>query len=135
MKAANRLSQTMIPVEMKTLRQLIHHRAQCEEVKIGKVARLIGAVILVTKIAPANNGQGAIGDPQLVVHAPVLTCGLWYRSQHPARHRATTHTERIVDTYLNIGMTVERCQSAALTHGADIINQQAHFNTALGGSQ
>jgi len=62
----------MVPVLIEADGQLRGDRPRAQQVDVGEVQRLVGIEILVPQIAPADDGQAAVGEYQLVVHAPVL---------------------------------------------------------------
>ena len=68
----DRLAQGAVPVLVEAVTQLLGHRPDAEHVDVGEIQVGFGVEILVAQVAPANDGHAVIGQPQLVMHAPVL---------------------------------------------------------------
>ena len=61
--AFNRLSETMVPIQVKATREFWHHLANGDKVQISKVARIVGIKVLIAQIAPTHDSDTVIGYP------------------------------------------------------------------------
>jgi len=68
----DRHAQLVVPVAVETLAELLGDRTGAKQINVGEVHRLVGLEVLVAEVASADDGQAAIDQHQLVVHAPML---------------------------------------------------------------
>ncbi len=71
-KMLDRHAQLVVPVAVETLAELLGDRTGAKQINVGEVHRLVGLEVLVAEVASADDGQAAIDQHQLVVHAPML---------------------------------------------------------------
>jgi hypothetical protein len=96
-----------VPETVEDVARLLHGRPHQQQVGILEVDLLGGIEVLVADIAPADDGDAAIDDPGLVVHAPVQAD----RAQghfHGAPPDAVAVAAGIEDAHLDQRVAVER---------------------------
>ena len=69
----DRIGIIIIPVFIKGVNDFIGGRTDQHHIDIGKLIAVADVIILVTHIAPANQGNLVIGNKAFIVHAPVDT--------------------------------------------------------------
>ena len=90
--------------------ELFSDRPDAQQINVGEVQVGLGVEVLIAQIAPAHNGHAVIGQPQLVVHAPVLTRQV-EQPPHGSRHAgAAPKLQGIEQPDLHIGVRRERRQ-------------------------
>ena len=130
-KIANRLAQCAVPVLVEAVTQLFCHRAYAEQVDIGEIQLRLGIEILVAQIAPAHDRHAVIGQPELVVHAPVLARKVEQPPHCPGHARAAPQLQRVEQADLDIGMGRKGCQHIVQAITGRVIEQDAHPHPAI----
>ena len=80
-----------------------------EQVEIGKIAIAVRLEVLVAQVAAAGDGNRAVGNPQLVVHAPVEARRIGKEFQQPGETRAAPLHEGIEHPHLDAGLAHGLC--------------------------
>ena len=89
--ALHRIRLLAVPVRVEDAPTARHDRPARQHVHVDEVRGRAAHEVFVGDVAPAGDGQRAVGDEQLVVHAAVDALELVQRQQHaraPARRRA-----------------------------------------------
>ena len=131
-KIANRLAQGAVPVLVEAVPQLFCHRADAEQVDIGEIQLRLGIEIFIAQIAPADDRHAVIGQPELVVHAPVLAREIEQPPHRPGHARAAPQLQRVEQADLDIGMGRKGCQHIVQAITGRVIEQDAHPYSAIG---
>ncbi|MCY1444585.1 hypothetical protein D9M71_610650 [compost metagenome] len=111
--------------------QLLGDGADTEYVDIGEIQVRLGIEILVPQIAPTNDGHAVIGQPQLVVHAPVLLRQV-EQAAHGARHAgAAPQVQRVEYANLDLGMCCEGGDGDVLAVAGGVVEENAYTHAAV----
>ena len=91
-----------------------------------------GVEIGIADVASAEDGDAAVGDPGLVVHAPVDAPEAQDHFE-PAQQRAFAAAEGVEQPDLDIRMRVDRAVVGIAPLCVDVVEQQPDTDAAIGG--
>ena len=131
----DRLAQRAVPVLVEAVRQLLGHRADGQQVDVGEVAAGFGVEVFVAEVAPADDGRAAVGQPQLVVHAPVLLAEVQRAAEHAGDAGGAAQVQRVEHPHLDVGVGGEQGDLVVAAVAAGVVQQQAHAHAPVGGAQ
>ncbi len=105
-------------------------RAGQQQVQVAEIDVRARVEVLGADVAAADDGDAAVGDPGLVVHAVVdAEDPLHHLQQAP---QALAVAERVVQAHFDARMGVERQQLRVHPLGVHVVQQQPHPHPALG---
>ncbi len=132
-KVVDRLAERAVPVLIEAVTQLLGHRPHTEHVDVGEIQIGLRVEILVAQIASADDGHGAIGQPQLVMHASMLLGQIEQPAQITGGAHAAAQIERIEQADLNVRVRSECGDDFIQPVAGGVVQQNAHANAAIGG--
>ena len=103
-----------------------------EQFHVMEVHRLGGVEISVADVPAADDGDPPIGDPRLVVHAARRPEGAKRELEPPAQAVRAVAT-RVEEPDLDVGMIVQGEIGGIVAARVDVVDEQAHADTAIGG--
>ena len=115
-----------IPVRVECRPQVGGDLAHREQVEIEVVALAAAHEISVRQVAPTDDGRPAVGNEQLVVHAPVELTEVRQQAGHPQRGAVSAGRKRVVQPYLDVGLGGQAQQQVSHAGGIKIVDQQPH---------
>ncbi len=122
-----------VPVLVEDILQLADHRAHDEGVHVDEIAALVEHEIFVADVAPAGDGDHAVGDEQLVVHAVVDSIDVAERTDESARQRFAQAAEGVEQPHFDVRRFGQCAQHRVGLRGEQVVDQQAHAHAALAG--
>ncbi len=128
-EAMDRPGGLAVPVGFEDGRGLIDALAQQKHVEIAKIG-IGGVEIGVADVAAADDGQPAVGDPRLGVHAA-------RHGEHPrhqfetAEQAAVAHAARVEQAKLDVRMAVQRQVDPVARLRVDVVDQHPDADAAL----
>ncbi|MNQ29430.1 hypothetical protein D3C85_427420 [compost metagenome] len=123
-----------VPEAVEDVARLLHGGPHQQQVGILEIDLFGGIEVFIADIAPADEGDPAVDDPGLVVHAPVQADGAQGHF-HGAHPDAVAVAARIEDAHIDQRMAVEREDGRVLAPCVDIVEQYAHAHAAVGRAQ
>ena len=109
------------------------HRADRQHVEVDEIGLLGAHEVLAGDVATTDHRHRAVGQQQLVVHAPADTPEIAGRGDE-AHHRALARSrERIEQPHLDPGLVRKAEQQFVLARGIHVVEQQAHAHATRGG--
>ncbi len=125
------LAERAVPVLVEAVAKLLGHRSYAEHIDIGEVQVRLGIEVFIAQVAPADDGHTAVGQPQLVVHAPVLA-----RQVHQAPEAAgdaglAPQVLRIEQANLDVRVSGEGGDGLIQTVAGGVVQQDAHTNATV----
>ncbi|RMN75914.1 hypothetical protein ALQ52_04421 [Pseudomonas cannabina pv. alisalensis] len=130
-EVADRLAERAIPVLIETVPQLFGDRPDAQHVDIGEIQVRLGIEILVTQVASANDCDAAVSQPQLVVHAPVLTRQVHQAPQAARDAGLTPEVLRVEQPNLDVRMRRQRGNRLVQPVAGGVVQQDAHANATV----
>jgi hypothetical protein len=130
-QGGNRHRRLVIPVKIELVRNLVHRRSDHHHIEIGKVRMGTRPKVFIGDIAPADDGNRAVGGERLVVHPPVDAPEVGDDAEQS--HRSQGHG--IEHSHFNVRMTIDGEQDSVGGHRPEIIEQQANADSTIGGAQ
>ncbi|MNI28993.1 hypothetical protein D3C73_827980 [compost metagenome] len=128
----DRLAQRAVPVLVETVAELLGDRADAEHVDVGKVEVGFGVEILVAQVAPADDGRAVVGQPQLVVHAPVLQRQV-EQSTHGSRHTGgATQVQWVEQADLDLRVCGQRGDDPVQAIAGGVVEQNPDSYATVG---
>ena len=119
-----------VPVAVEQRRQARQHRADNERVEVDEVDAVALHEVFVSDVASAGNRHGAVGDQQLVVHAPVDAAEVEQRGRKAPAKAASSGRKRVEQAQLDVRVRGEAGQQLVLSRGVEIVEQQANAHAA-----
>jgi hypothetical protein len=113
--------------------QLLGNRSDAQHVDIGKIQLGLGVEIFVTQIAAADDGNTAVGQPQLVVHAPMLLRQVHQAADTAGNARFTAQVLRIEQADFDVRVRSECCNGVVQAVAGGVVQQNAHSHAAVCG--
>ena len=118
-----------VPVFVKDRRGVRNHVTDAQHVEIEIGRHLANGEIFITDIAPADDGNGAIDDKGLVVHAPVHP----QRIERIAQPLWAAHGGGVEQPHMHVRHRVQRREDRVHPGDAIVVQQQPHPHAAFGG--
>src|SRR5690606_7979484 len=85
----------------------------------------------VTEVAPADDGGATVGQPQLVVHAPVLAAEVEGAAEHPGDASGAAQVQGVEHPHLDVGVGGEQGDLVVLAVAGGVVQQQAYAHAAV----
>ena len=126
----HRVGGVAVPVLVEGLRRLLHHRADRDQVEVAEIG-VAGIEIGVADIAAADDGDVAVHDERLVVHAPVEPVRIQQELGGPGEQGRFLRGERVEQPHLDVRMGIQRVEHVDRPSGVDVVHQQAHAHAAI----
>jgi hypothetical protein len=126
------------PVAFEHLDRALGRRARQDQVEVAEAERhlaLVEAEILVADVPPADHREPPVGDPVLVVHAPVEVPAAEDQLEHEAQPSVAPPLRAVEQPHLDPGMRIERGERPLAAERIDVVEQHAHGDAAIGGGQ
>lgn len=124
-----RIGGRTVPVAVEIQGNSVDGRAGYQYIQVGEGDSLRGAEILVTDIAPADDGGLAIDGEGFVVHAPVQPAKIGKEAQR----LENTEGEGVEQPHFDVGLGVQQCELAVQAIRAVVVEQQPYAYLALCG--
>src|SRR6185295_4273085 len=107
-------------------------RARRQQVHVDEV-RVAAVEVLVGNVAATGDGEAAVGDQQLVVHAAVDARELVRREGHPRREAAAARRQRVEEPDLEPGQRGKRGEERVLARRVEVVDENADAHAARRG--
>ncbi len=130
-KGLDRQRPAAVPEGVEAARSLGHRRAGDQPVEVGEIDLAAGVEIFVAQVATADHRHRVVGDPQLVVHAPVQALRVAEVFEHMQQAEGASAGEGVEDAHLDMGEARQRGQVEVLALRVEVVDQQPHAHAAL----
>ena len=119
----------IVPILVEAPGDLRHHGSQGQDIEIPEIERLIHVVVFIGHIAAPEDGQAAIDDEGLVVHAPIEAREIAQRANdlsQLAQGIQTQGAHRIVEADLDLGVIVQQGQKTGIGVEGDLVDDDPY---------
>ena len=132
MQGLARNRQVVIPEFVKALLHGSDGCADCEYIVVGELGVGVDLEVLIADVASAGQGDGLVGNEQLVVH-PVVESGMVGEILEVAKQaHVATIGPRVVNANFDVGYAGEIEESFVAGHGVSVIYEDAYADAACG---
>ena len=129
----DRRAQGAVPVLIETVAELFSDRSDTQQVDVGEVELGLRVEVLVTQVAPADDGGAAVRQPQLVVHATVLLREIEQPAHGAGDTGTATQLQRIEQANLNLWVSGQCGNGLDLAIAGEVVKQDAHPHATVSG--
>lgn len=116
----------------KLCESLVGDGADAEQVEVGEVHLRLGVEILVAEVASAYDGRRAVGQPQLVVHAPVLLGQVEQAADASRDAGGAAQVQRVEQAHLDVRMGGEHTDLVVPAIAGGVVDEDAYPHATVG---
>ncbi|MNF92902.1 hypothetical protein D3C84_755610 [compost metagenome] len=113
--------------------ELLGNRTDAQYVDVGEIQVGLGIEILIPQVASADDGHAVVGQPQLVVHAPMLLRKVEQPAHGSRDAGATPQMQRVEHANLDVWMRREGGDGAIQAIAGGVVEQDPHTHATVGG--
>ena len=110
-------------------------RPGAEQVDVGEIQLRLGVEVFVAEVAATDDGHAAVGQPELVVHAPVLPGQVQQAAESTGDAVAAAEMQRTEQADLDVRVGGQRGDLAVAAVAGGVVEQEADAHAAVGGLQ
>lgn len=112
--------------------ELVGDGADAEQVEVGEVHLRLGVEILVAEVASADDGRRAVGQPQLVVHAPVLLGQVEQAADASRDAGGAAQVQQVEQAHLDVRMGGEHTDLVVPAIAGGVVDEDAYPHATVG---
>jgi hypothetical protein len=126
--------ETAVPEVIKRRRKSLDDRPDREDIVVGELGARIHLKIMITDVAPADQGDRIIRNQQLIVHPIIEPRGIEQEFQAAQQLAVAAIHERIEDPNFDIRLPVEGKNLSVAGDRFTVVHEYTHTNAASRGA-
>ena len=117
-----------IPEIVEDLGGVAHHRPDRRDIEVTEVGVGGHVEVVIADVAPAQNGQGVVGDHHLIVHPVIDAPEIAEQIQHPE----AAVGEGVEEPYLDLRVLVQGGDDGITAPKVYVVQEQANAKASIG---